>query len=153
MLTPESHDAAQWPSRVVLVEDNEGDVYLVRLALREAGFPQDLTVFRDGADAIAAFRNARSTANETLPDLLLVDLNLPRLGGNDLVEILRTDPAFDGVPVILMSSSSSPEDRARANRFAKCIYALKPSNLPDFMKLGFTAREFWMQSRQMAAAV
>ena len=140
------------PSRVVLVEDNEADVYLVSMALREAGFSADLTVFRDGEDALASFRSALGAASE-LPDMILMDLNLPRVDGKAIIEVLRRNRAFDRVPVMLLSSTISPADAARAREFTSCMYTTKPSSLDAFMELGQAARNFWLTTRETAAAV
>ncbi len=141
------------PERVFLVEDNEGDVYLISLALQQAGFPQAAQVFRDGAEAIEFLREPCQTTLESLPELILVDMNLPRVDGGEFVEMLRANPAYDGIPVMLLSSSRSPEDAAKAEKFRKCMYALKPSNLTDFMKIGMIAKDFWLRSKPLAAAV
>lgn len=140
------------PSRVVLVEDNEADVYLVSMALRDAGFPGDLTVFRDGEDALASFRKAAATASE-IPEMILLDLNLPRIDGKAIVEMLRGNKAFDQVPVMLLSSTISPSDAARARKFRSCTCTTKPSSLDAFMALGQTAKDFWLTTREAAAAV
>ncbi len=140
------------PSRVVLVEDNEADVYLVSMALREAGFPGDLTVFRDGEDAVASFRKAAASGSE-IPEMILLDLNLPRIDGKAVVEMLRANRAFDHVPVMLLSSTISPADAARAQEFRSCIYTTKPSSLDAFMTLGLAAKDFWRNTRETAATV
>jgi CheY-like chemotaxis protein len=139
------------PSRVVLVEDNEADVYLMSMALREAGFPSELTVFRDGEDALASFRKAVGCASE-IPDMVLLDLNLPRIDGKAVVEMLRGNRAFDHVPVMLLSSTISPADVAMAQRFSSCMYTTKPSSLDAFMDLGKAAKNFWLTAREARAA-
>ncbi|HVV45545.1 MAG TPA: response regulator [Bryobacteraceae bacterium] len=139
------------PSRVVLVEDNEADVYLVSMALREAGFP-DLTVFRDGEDALASLRKAAGSGSE-IPDMILLDLNLPRIDGKVIVEMMRGNRAFDHVPVMLLSSTISPADAAKAQEFRSCMYTTKPSTLDAFMELGQAAKNFWLTTREAAAAV
>lgn len=138
------------PSRVVVVEDNEADVYLISLALREAGFPQAPVVFRDGEDAIASFRTSTCAS---MPELILLDLNLPRVDGKGVVEMLRAEPAFDRVPVMLMSSGMSPADEAKTQELRGCIYTPKPSSLEAFMSLGLAARDFWTHSHGTAVAV
>jgi len=138
------------PSRVVLVEDNEADVYLVSMALREGGSP-DLTVFRDGEDALASLRKAAGSTNE-IPDMILLDLNLPRIDGKAIVEMMRGNRAFDHVPVMLLSSTISPADAAKAQEFSSCIYTTKPSSLDAFMELGQAAKQFWLTTREAAAA-
>jgi CheY-like chemotaxis protein len=139
------------PSRVVLVEDNEADVYLVSMALREAGFASELNVFRDGEDALACFRKAAGCASE-IPDMILLDLNLPRIDGKAIVEMLRGNRAFDHVPVMLLSSTISPADAAMARQFSTCMYTTKPSSLDAFMELGQAAKNFWLTARQAPAA-
>ncbi|HVW10120.1 MAG TPA: response regulator [Bryobacteraceae bacterium] len=140
------------PSRVVLVEDNEADVYLVSMALREAGFPGEPSVFRDGEDAVASFRKAAASACD-IPDLILLDLNLPRIDGKFIVEMLRGNRAFDHVPVMLLSSTISPADAAKTQEFRSCMYTTKPSTLDAFMALGRAAKDFWINNHQAAATV
>jgi CheY-like chemotaxis protein len=139
------------PSRIVLVEDNEADVYLVSMALREAGFPGDPTVFRDGEDALASFRAAASASE--VPEMILLDLNLPRVDGKAIVETLRRNAAFDHVPVMLLSSAISPADAAKTQEFRSCMCTLKPSSLDAFMALGVAAKNFWVNTHEAAATV
>src|SRR6185312_13778925 len=150
MRTEGTQVGMKMPSRVVLVEDNEADVYLMSMALREAGFPSELTVFRDGEDALASFRKAVASASE-IPDMILLDLNLPRIDGKAIVEILRGNRLFDRVPVMLLSSTISPADAARAHEFSSCMYTTKPSSLDAFMTLGETAKNFWLTEHEATA--
>jgi chemotaxis family two-component system response regulator Rcp1 len=143
----ELEDGAGQPVRIFLVEDNEGDVFLLSMALDQARFSHSLTVFRDGADAMTFLRKS-SAGTEVLPDLVLLDLNLPRVDGTTLIEMFRAEPALCNIPVILLSSSRSPDDSARARQFSKCIFVVKPSDLSSYMGIGHLARDFWIQSRE-----
>ena len=151
MRTEGTQGGMMMPLRVMLVEDNEADVYLVSMALREAGFP-DLTIFRDGEDALASLRKAARSVSE-IPDMILLDLNLPRIDGKAIVEMMRGNRAFDHVPVMLLSSAISPADAARAQEFRSCMYTTKPSSLDAFMELGQAAKNFWLTSRETATTV
>jgi CheY-like chemotaxis protein len=150
MRREETQGGIMLPSRIVLVEDNEADVYLVSMALREAGFPGDLTVFRDGEDAIASFRQAAAASE--VPEMILLDLNLPRIDGKAIVEMLRSSAAFDHVPVMLLSSAVSPADAAKTQEFRSCMLTVKPSSLDAFMELGATAKDFWLTNHEAATA-
>ena len=129
-------------ARILLIEDNEGDVYLLSLALEQAGFPHTLTILRDGSDAIAFVRHAPSLEPSELPDLVLVDFNLPDIDGIALIRAFRAEPALCQIPIMLLSSSRSPELSACASQFNKCIFALKPSTLSAYMAIGAQAKEF-----------
>ena len=146
---PKPEEAGSHAVRILLVEDNEGDIYLLSLALQSAGFPHHLTIFRDGAEAMAFLRDAVS-GGAALPELVLLDLNLPRVDGGTLIEMFRAEPALSGIPVILLSSSQSPGDMARAGRLRRCTFVIKPSDLASYMAIGSLAKDFWMQGAEGA---
>jgi two-component system, chemotaxis family, response regulator Rcp1 len=126
------------PLRVLLAEDNPGDVMLVRDALRQQSIDFELLVVDDG-DKIRSFLN-NATADHPGPDVLLLDLNLPRLDGPDMFRLLRDHPCCCDAPLIVITSSDSPRDRAWTEQFGVAHFFRKPSNYDAFMKLGEVVR-------------
>ncbi len=122
------------PLRVLLAEDNPGDVMLVRDALQQQSMNFELLVVDDG-DKIRSFLN-NAAADHPGPDVLLLDLNLPRLEGPDMFRLLRDHPCCCDAPLIVITSSDSPRDRAWTEEFRVAHFFRKPSNYDGFMKLG-----------------
>lgn len=127
--------------RLVLVEDTEPDVFLVREALRQAGLDFELQVLDDGEKAIEFVDTMEIDRDEPPPDLILLDLNLPKKSGGRVLERIRRSPACDNVPVVILTSSESPEDRAQVAQFQATRYFRKASRLEEFMKLGPFVRQ------------
>jgi CheY-like chemotaxis protein len=120
--------------RVLVVEDNPSDIYLLRLAFEHAGFNCDFTAFEDGAEAIAYLR--QTGAESPHHHLVILDLNLPRRGGMDVLKELRAHPAFASVSVAILSSSSSPREQAAIREFDNVHFFTKPPTLDEFLGLG-----------------
>jgi two-component system, chemotaxis family, response regulator Rcp1 len=126
--------------RILLVEDNAGDVRLTREALREADVSVELSDVPDGEEAIAYLREA-GTAR---PDLVLLDLNLPKQDGVEVLAAIRDDPELRTTPVIMLSTSASASDvRACYERGANC-YVVKPIDLDEFTALVQAITRFWL---------
>jgi CheY-like chemotaxis protein len=129
---------------ILLGEDNPADVYLIRQALDEHGVKYSLEVATHGGEMVTAI--ARAVA----PDLIVLDLNLPRHDGLEILEMIREQPTFEGVPVVILTSSDSPKDRAAASVLSADRYIRKPSNLEEFMAIGQTLRSILRDRRQAA---
>ena len=127
--------------RILLVEDNAGDVYLFRKALTEAQVTFDWTVLEDGAQALAFVRGESTYAHIPIPDLVLLDLNLPKNGGIQVLTAIRQHPRLAVVPVIVTSSSQSPRDQAETARLGIECYLRKPPDLEEFMQIGAKLKE------------
>ena len=125
---------------ILLVEDNLADALLVEEAFREAQFDCVLAVVRDGEQALQAIELLGKDPNTPCPDLILLDLNLPRVGGNEVLARLRSIPRCAGVKVLIVSSSDAPADREKAMSLGASDYFRKPSSLDGFMKLGARVR-------------
>ena len=129
--------------RILLVEDNPGDVRLTREALREGGLTVELTAVPDGEEALAFLRGDREHGEAPRPDLVLLDLNLPRKNGVEVLEEIKTDPDLRAVPVIMLTTSSSARDIAACyDRGVNC-YVVKPLDLDDFTRLVQAIHSFW----------
>ena len=130
--------------RILLAEDNPADVYLIREALHEHGVDAALEVAADGRDVISM------VDGETLKDpgqlrLIILDLNLPRHDGIEILERLRSSAALSHIPVVVMTSSDSPQDRLIAMNLGARRYLRKPSNLEQFLDLGAVFKELLAQ--------
>jgi CheY-like chemotaxis protein len=130
---------------ILLVEDNLGDVRLTREALREADVAVELTAVPDGEQALAFLRAEGEHAGATRPDLILLDLNLPKKNGLEVLEEIKRDPALRSTPVIMLTTSSSARDvEASYDRGVNC-YVVKPLDLDDFTRLVQAINGFWLE--------
>jgi len=126
-------------SSILLVEDNEGDVGLVREALEEHGVRGELTVIRDGSMA-ADFIADLDTKPDRCPDLVILDLNLPKLPGREVLKAMRQTQKCKEVPVVILTSSDAKEDKAQAATLGASRYLTKPIRLEEFLGLGVIFR-------------
>jgi DNA-binding response OmpR family regulator len=124
--------------RIVLIEDNAADVDLFRMALSEAAMEAEVKVIRDGADALAWVSSI--TATTYLPHLAVIDLNLPKHDGVEIIEALRVNPHSSTHPVLVLSSSPSPNDMARVLAFPETKYLTKPTHLDQYLEIGFLVK-------------
>jgi two-component system, chemotaxis family, response regulator Rcp1 len=128
---------------ILLVEDNAGDVRLTREALREAEVAVELIAVADGEQALSHLRN------EGRPDLILLDLNLPKKNGLEVLEEIKEDPELRRTPVIMLTTSSSARDIAACyDRGVNC-YVVKPLDLDDFTALVQAINRFWFEVAQL----
>jgi len=126
---------------VLLVEDNPGDVFLVKHVIREEGLGVDLMVAEDGEKAIQIIDQLDEGREIEAPELMLLDLNIPRRSGIQVLERLRRSVRCAGIPVVMISSSDSPDERRHAFELGATEYFRKPSSLGGFMQLGKLVRQ------------
>ena len=130
--------------RILLVEDNAGDVRLTREALLEAQVDAELVAVPDGEQALAYLRG-----DAAIPELILLDLNLPKKNGLEVLEEVKGDPGLRRVPVIMLTTSSSARDIAACyDRGVNC-YVVKPLDLDDFTALIGAINRFWLEVAQL----
>jgi CheY-like chemotaxis protein len=127
--------------RILLAEDNDGDIFLVRRALDKHIGPYQLLLAKDGEEALQVLECANADLNAPCPDFALLDLNLPRCSGIQILERLRKTPRCAEIPVIVFTSSDCARDIAEAFRVGANRYFQKPTDLAGFMKLGEMVRE------------
>ncbi len=132
-------------AHILLVEDNRADVELMRAALEDAGFSGELHVVSNGEEALAFLRREREHRAAPRPSVVLLDLNLPRLGGLGVLAELRKDDDLATIAVIVMSSSDAPRDvlESYANH-ANC-YLCKPADLDEFFEVIGATVKFWFE--------
>jgi two-component system, chemotaxis family, response regulator Rcp1 len=132
------------PAKLLLVEDNPGDVRLTMEALKEGRVINDLTVVGDGEEAIAFLRQQGQYANAERPDLVLLDLNLPKKGGLEVLAEIKQDPHLKQIPVVVLTTSQAEQDVLRTyDQHANC-YIVKPVDLNQFMDVVHSIRKFWL---------
>lgn len=143
----------QRPANILLVEDNEGDVALTRLALKNAKFKGNLQVVQDGDTALDYLLKADGFENATTPDIILLDLNLPGTDGKEVLESLKAHDKLKRIPVIVLTSSSAERDILDSyNRHANC-YIVKPPDAPTFMHVGDQIQDFWTNTACLPSCV
>ncbi len=131
-------------ARILLVEDNPADVMLTRAALEEAKFANELHVARDGEEAMRFLRREGEHAQAPRPDLVLLDLNLPRMDGREVLAEFKSDPELKRIPVVVLTTSAHEEDILRAYDTHANAYITKPVNLDCFVKAAKSLENFWI---------
>ena len=131
------------PIEILLVEDNPGDVRLTQESLKEAKVRNHVTVATDGVEALAILRKQGPYANAPTPDIILLDLNIPKVSGIEVLGKIKTDDAFRKIPVVVVTSSKAEEAVAKSyNLHANC-YITKPIDLDQFTKVVKSIEDFW----------
>ncbi len=124
------------PVNVVLIEDNAGDVLLVKKALDQHLNGYQLTVYKDGEEAIGFFDDLDAGKSAVSPEVILLDLNLPRYSGIEVLRRLKKSATLAAIPVVIVTSSDSPQDRSETTKLGAGDYFCKPTDFRSFMKLG-----------------
>ena len=136
---------------ILLVEDNPGDARLTIEAFKEGRVTNSLTVINDGADALAYLRREGKYSAAKLPDLVLLDLNLPKMDGREVLAEVKSDERLRNIPVIVLTTSSAPEDVKRAyGNHANC-YITKPVDLDQFLRVVQSIESFWLSLVKLPA--
>ena len=132
------------PIEILLIEDNPGDVRLTKEALRDSKVINNLSVVSDGVQALEFLHREGRYADAVRPDVILLDLNLPRKDGREVLEEIKANPDLKRIPVVVITSSSAEEDVLRSyNLHANC-YISKPVNLEQFIAVVKSIEDFWM---------
>jgi chemotaxis family two-component system response regulator Rcp1 len=132
------------PIEILYVEDNPGDIRLTKEALKEYKVRNNLHVATDGVEAMAFLRKEGKYANAPYPDLILLDLNLPRKDGREVLAEVKADPSLKRIPVVVVTISQAEEDIVKTyNLHANC-YITKPVNLDKFLEVVKAIEEFWL---------
>jgi len=135
------------PARILLIEDNAADIYLFRKALLNAGLIFELTVIEDGGRAMDFVCGGREYAGHPVPDIAIIDLNLPKNDGIQILEAIRAAERFAGMPVVVTSSSAAPSARLRAEHLLVARYITKPPDLDEFLQIGSAVKEILLESK------
>jgi CheY-like chemotaxis protein len=120
--------------RILFIEDNPGDVLLVKTALEEIGRDAQLDTAEDGELAFGRLQ-ALADDEDVRPDLILLDLNLPRVSGFELLEFIRSRPLLSRIPAVVLTTSNAPGDRARCEELGSTDYLVKPSHYEGYLAI------------------
>ena len=131
------------PIDVLLVEDDPGDVLMTREAFEDHKLTNRLSVVSDGVSALAFLRKEGEHSDAPTPDLILLDLNLPRKDGREVLKEIKADPALRHIPVVVLTSSQAEEDIVRAYDLHANCYVSKPVDLDQFMHVVKSIEDFW----------
>jgi CheY-like chemotaxis protein len=135
-----AHETAE----ILLVEDSEGDIRLTQEALREAKIQVNLSVARDGEEAMSFLLRRAGYINAPRPDLILLDLNMPRLGGREVLAAIKGNDDLKSIPVVILTTSEAQRDiLATYGLHANC-YITKPVDLEQFMRVIHHIEDFWL---------
>ncbi|MDA0578609.1 MAG: response regulator [Verrucomicrobia bacterium] len=132
------------PVRILLVEDNPGDVQLTREALRENKIANELHVAKDGEEALRFLHRQPPHATAPRPDLILLDLNLPRKDGREVLADIKADPGLRRIPVVILTTSKAESDILRSYDLHVNCYVTKPLNLDRFLEVIHAIESFWL---------
>ncbi|HVS07965.1 MAG TPA: response regulator [Candidatus Dormibacteraeota bacterium] len=131
--------------QILLVEDNPGDVRLTREALKEAKFRNKVEVVGDGVEALAYLRRQGQYSGAMRPHLIMLDLNLPRMDGREVLAAIKKDEDLRRIPVVVLSSSEAESDIARAYELHANAYVTKPVDIDHFLQVVKAIEEFWVE--------
>lgn len=132
------------PVEILLVEDNPGDARLTKEALKDGKVYNRLTVVPDGVEALAYLRREGQYAGAAQPNLILLDLNLPRKDGREVLEEIKADDGLKRIPVVILTSSSAEPDVLKSYGLHANCYVTKPVDLDQFMAAVKAIEDFWL---------
>ncbi len=129
--------------QVLLVEDNPADADLMRETIEASKLRLDLSTVKDGVEAIQYLRGEGAFANAKRPDLILLDLNLPRMNGRQVLASVKNDADLRGIPVVVLTSSSAEQDIVQSYNLGANCYVIKPVDLKAFQAIVKQVESFW----------
>ena len=138
-----AQDQTLKPIEILLVEDNPGDVQLTREALEEGNLLVNLSVMNDGAEAMAFLHRRGEHADAPAPDLILLDLNLPKKGGREVLQEIKADADLKCIPVVVLTTSEAEADIVSTYGLHANCYITKPVDIDQFIKIVQLLEQFW----------
>ncbi len=129
---------------IFLVEDNRADVRLIQEALKNSSVPHQVVTVRNGMDAMAYLRQEGEYADAVRPDLILLDLNLPKKDGREVLAEIKADPKLRRIPVVVLTTSKNEEDISQSYNLHVNCYITKSRNLSELFKIVKGIEEFWL---------
>lgn len=133
-------------SHVLLIEDNEGDILLTTEALEERDMADKITVLRDGKLAIEYLENKAFIEPKSLPDIILLDVNLPKINGHQVLHFIKESLQLKQIPVIMLTTSSAEQDIMESYKNHANCYITKPIDVDDFNRAMESIENFWIQT-------
>ena len=132
------------PIEILLVEDNEGDIRLTREALRDAKVRNNLAVAHDGIEALEYLRREGPHEDAVRPDIILLDLNMPRMDGRELLQEIKKDDNLALIPIVVLTTSKAEEDIVRSYKLHANCYITKPVDFGQFLNVVRSVEDFWL---------
>lgn len=132
------------PIQILMVEDNPDDIELTVEALKDARVANHLTVVQDGEEALSYLRCRGKYAQAVRPDLILLDLNMPRKNGRDVLRDIKNDPKLKRIPVVILTTSQAEEDILHTYDLHANCYITKPVDFNQFLKVVRSIEDFWL---------
>jgi chemotaxis family two-component system response regulator Rcp1 len=148
---PHEHFMHSLPAEILLVEDNPGDIRLLQEAFKEGGLTCKLNITRDGEQAMAYLHQEGSYAHSPRPVLILLDLNLPRMDGREVLAEIKKESRLCRIPVVVLSTSTSHEDVQKAYELRANCYLPKPGDLDSLVHLSKAIECFWLKNALLPA--
>jgi CheY-like chemotaxis protein len=133
------------PIEILLVEDNPGDVRLTKESLYDARIHNNMIVASDGLEAMACLRREGQYADTNRPDLILLDLNLPRMNGFEVLNAIKEDSHLKRIPVVVLTTSQAEQDIVQSYNLYANAYVTKPVDLEQFVKVLKSIEDFWLE--------
>lgn len=141
------------PIHILLVEDNKGDIVLTTEALEEGKIANTLSVVRDGWEAIQYLEQNEGYGEATRPDLVLLDINLPKVNGHEVLQHIKTSEQLKHIPVIILTTSSDQVDINKSYQNHTNCYITKPMDVDNFMKIISSIEDFWISIVQLPTQI
>lgn len=133
---------------VLLAEDNEGDIVMISEALEECGIELDIEIARDGQQAIQKLQYAILAGPEKYPDLILLDINMPKMNGHEVLDWIKSKDEIKHIPVVMLTTSSSNLDIMSAYRNHANSYITKPMMATEYNQIIASLEQYWMRINQ-----
>ncbi len=137
-------------AHILLVEDNEGDIILTLDAFDESKIKTNISIVKNGSDALDFLFKKGKFKDVLRPDLILLDINIPIFNGHDVLKKIKEDPSLKKIPVIMLTTSSNQKDINLAYQNHTNSYVTKPINMEDFLIAVLKIEEFWLQISKLA---
>lgn len=132
------------PINILLIEDNEGDIILTTDALKEFTIPNTVSVMRDGWEGLQYVENSGKYQDKPEPDLILLDINLPKINGHEFLSKIKSNNSKNHIPIVVFSTSSAPSDILTCYQNQANCYISKPVDVDDFGRVLLSIENFWL---------
>jgi len=132
------------PINILLIEDNPGDVRLTQEAFKEGRMNIDLSVTMDGVEAVKFLKKQENYADAVTPDLILLDLNLPKMDGREVLEVVKSDDSLKRIPVVVLTTSNAEQDILKSYNLHVNCYINKPVDFDKFFDIIQKIEDFWL---------
>lgn len=137
------------PINILLVEDSEGDILLITEALEEGNISNEINIVKNGWEAIRYLKKIEEYSNAKVPDIVLLDVNMPKMNGHEVLKNIKNNEHLKHIPVIMLTTSSSKEDVYKAYKNYVNCYITKPHEVSEFSELVATIENFWGSTVQI----